>query len=199
MIKTDRIVIVEGKYDKIKLASILDAIIIETDGFSVFKDKEKQKLIRMLAEKRGLLILTDSDAAGFKIRKFIGGIVPSETIINAYIPDIFGKERRKTEPSKEGKLGVEGVSPSVIIEALEKCGVLCEETDNTEKREVTKLDFYDDGLTGKPDSAKKRKLLLKQLCLPERLTTNALIDIMNTFLSYDEYKKAIEMIDENDE
>ncbi len=197
MIKIDRVVIVEGRYDKIKLSSIFDAVIIETDGFGIFNNKEKQKLIRKFAETKGLLILTDSDSAGFKIRSFIRGIVPNEQIKHAYIPDIFGKEKRKTEPSKEGKLGVEGVKVQVIIDALEKAGVFCEETKETERREITKLDLYEDGLSGKPDSDALRKKLLKHLDLPERLTSNALVQILNTFLTFEEYKTAIEEIKNN--
>ena len=194
MIKIDRAVIVEGRYDKIKLSSILDAVIIETEGFGIFNNKEKQRLIRRLADTKGLLILTDSDSAGFKIRSFIKGIVPAETIKHAYIPDIFGKEKRKTEASKEGKLGVEGVKKELILEALEKAGVFCEETEKTEKREITKLDLYEDGLSGRADSDALRKKLLFHLQLPERLTSNALVQILNTFLTYDEYKKAVEEI-----
>lgn len=194
MIKIDRAVIVEGRYDKIKLSSVLDAVIIETEGFGIFNDKEKQRLIRRLAETKGLLILTDSDSAGFKIRSFIRGMVPAEQIKHAYIPDIFGKEKRKTEASKEGKLGVEGVNISIILDSLEKAGVFCEETDDTPRKEITKLDLYEDGLSGKPDSDAMRKKLLKHLDLPERLTSNALVQILNTFLTYDEYKNAIKEI-----
>ncbi len=197
MIKIDRVVIVEGKYDKIKLSSILDAVIIETDGFGIFNNKEKQALIRKLAETKGILILTDSDSAGFVIRSFIKGIVPAEQIKHAYIPDIFGKEKRKTEYSKEGKLGVEGIKPEIIIEALEKAGVFCEESDNTDKREITKLDLFEDGLSGREDSSQMRKKLLKHLGLPERITSNALVQILNTFLSFEDYKKAIEEIKDN--
>ncbi len=196
MIKIDRVVIVEGRYDKIKLSSILDAVIIETEGFGIFNNKEKQRLIRRLAETKGLLILTDSDSAGFKIRSFIRGIVPAEHIAHAYIPDIFGKEKRKAEPSKEGKLGVEGVDIKVITEALERAGVLCEETHNAPRREITKLDLYEDGLSGKPESDALRKKLLKHLDLPERLTVNALVQILNTFLTYEEYKDAIKVIND---
>lgn len=195
MLKTDRIIIVEGKYDKIKLSSIIDAVIIETDGFGIFKDKQKQKLLRMLADKKGLVILTDSDSAGFTIRNFICGFVPKDKIINAYIPDVFGKERRKDAPSKEGKLGVEGISPSLIKEALERAGVLCDENNFTEKRVVTKTDFYLDGLTGGSGSKEKRLALLKELSLPERMTTNALIEIINSFMTYDDYKNAIKTIE----
>ena len=195
MLKTDRIIIVEGKYDKIKLSSIIDAVIIETDGFGIFKDKQKQKLLRMLADKKGLVILTDSDSAGFTIRNFICGFVPKEKIINAYIPDVFGKERRKDAPSKEGKLGVEGVSSSLIKEALEKAGVLCSEDNLTEKRVVTKTDFYLDGLTGGNDSKEKRLALLNYLSLPERMTTNALIEIINSFMTYEDYKNAVKAVE----
>jgi ribonuclease M5 len=191
MIKTDRVVIVEGKYDKIKLDAILDAVIIETDGFAIFNDKEKQRLIRRLAKTKGLLILTDSDSAGFKIRSFIGGIVPPEEIKHAYIPDIFGKEKRKTEASKEGKLGVEGIPKEILIEALAKAGVLAEETKETKRKLVTKTDLYEDGLSGREDSATKRKAFLKSLDLPELLSANKLLPIINTFLTYEEYKKAV--------
>ena len=194
MIKIDRAIIVEGRYDKIKLSSIIDGVIIETEGFGIFNNKEKQKLIRRLAEAKGLLILTDSDSAGFKIRSFIRGIVPNEFIKHAYIPDIFGKEKRKTEFSKEGKLGVEGVRPEVIVEALQKAGVLYEEVSTEERREITKLDLYEDGLSGRENSDALRKKLLKHLDLPERLTSNALVQILNTFLTYEEYKKAVEEI-----
>ncbi len=194
MIKIDKVIIVEGKYDKIKLSSIIDAVIIETDGFGIFNNKEKQSLIRKLAQTKGILILTDSDSAGFTIRSFIKGIVPEEQISHAYIPDIFGKEKRKTEFSKEGKLGVEGVKPEIIMSALEKAGVFCEETPKTEKRTITKLDLYEDGLSGKPESKELRQKLLKHLELPERITPNALVQILNTFLSFEDYKKAVEEI-----
>ena len=195
MLKTDRIIIVEGKYDKIKLSSIIDAVIIETDGFGIFKDKQKQKLLRMLADNKGLVILTDSDSAGFTIRNFICGFVPKEKIINAYIPDVFGKEMRKDTPSKEGKLGVEGVSYSLIKEALEKAGVLCSEDNLSEKRVVTKTDFYLDGLTGGNDSKEKRLALLNYLSLPERMTTNALIEIINSVMTYEDYKNAVKAVE----
>ena len=194
MLHIKQAVIVEGKYDKIKLSSIIDAVIIPTNGFKIFKDKETLKIIRYYAAATGIIILTDSDTAGFKIRSFIRGIVPAEYIKHAYIPDIFGKEKRKTEPSKEGKLGVEGVKVPVIIEALEKAGVLCEKTEKSERREITKLDLYEDGLSGKPDSDALRKKLLKHLDLPERLTSNALVQVLNTFLTFEEYKTAIEEI-----
>lgn len=193
MIKTDRIVIVEGKYDKIRLSSVIDAVIIETDGFGVFNDKEKQQMIRTLAVKKGLLILTDSDAAGFKIRSYISGIVPPETVKHAYIPDILGKEKRKSSPSKEGKIGVEGISQIVLITALRQAGILYEETEEIE-RKITKTDFYEDGISGKAQSKSMRLALAKKLGLPSRLSANGLLQIINAFMTFDEYKNTVEEI-----
>lgn len=190
MIKIKQAVIVEGKYDKIKLESILDAVIIETDGFKIFKDKQKQQLIRKLAQTRGLLILTDSDSAGFKIRSYIGGTVPSENIVHAYIPDILGKEHRKREPSKEGKLGVEGVPVHVILNALTQSGVDCVETKEP-GRAISKTDLYEDGLTGGKNSRQKKRLFLKTVGLPERLSTNAMLQMLNVYLTYEDYKATV--------
>ncbi len=194
MIKINRAVVVEGKYDIIKLNSVLDALIIKTDGFGVFKDKEKQKLIRKLAETTGIVILTDSDSAGFVIRNFIKSIAPNGDVINAYIPDIFGKEKRKTQASKEGKLGVEGIPVDVLKTALEKAGVFCESPEITEKKLITKTDLFEDGFSGTENSKDKRKALLKQLDLPEKLTTNALLDVLNSLVTYEEYKKITESL-----
>lgn len=192
MIKVDKVIIVEGRYDKIKLSSIVDGIIIETEGFGIFKDKDKQRLIRRLAETKGIVILTDSDSAGFVIRNFITSIVPKEYITNVYIPDILGKEKRKDAPSKEGKLGVEGVSVKILEEAFAKAGIGVSKSCNSEKKEITLNDFYDDGLTGGSDSKKRRISLLKKLDLPEKMSTKSMLDILNTFLTYDEYKKLVE-------
>lgn len=198
MIKIKQAVIVEGKYDKIKVSNILDTLIIETDGFGIFKDKNKQKLIRRLAETRGILILTDSDSAGFTIRSFLNGIVPQEQLVNVYIPDIFGKEKRKSEPSKEGKLGVEGVKSDVIIDALKKAGV--EFDVGTEKQinthPVTKTDFFLDGLSGGKGSAEKRARFLKQLDLPEHLSSNSMLKLINSFMDFDDYKREIQKLNE---
>ena len=193
MLKTDKIIVVEGKYDKIKLSSIIDAVIIETDGFGIFKDKEKQRFIRKLAEKKDIVILTDSDSAGFVIRNFLSGILPKSKIINAYVPDIYGKEKRKDIASKEGKLGVEGIPAEIIKDALQKAGAIVSE--EKEKRLVTKQDFYSDGLTGGAGSKEKRLKLLKALDLPEKMTANAMIEIINAFMSYDDYKNAINEIE----
>lgn len=192
-IKIDKVIIVEGKYDKIKLSEIVDATIIITNGFSIFTDKEKQKLIRMLAKKTGIIVLTDSDVAGFRIRRFLNSIVPNEMIYHAYIPDVYGKERRKEKPSKEGKLGVEGIKADVIREIFENA----EKQQHTEvknTRKITKMDFYDDGLTGSEESTQKRQKLISYFGLPEHLTTNSLIDILNKITDYDEYKNALDKI-----
>ena len=191
MIKINEAVIVEGKYDKIKLSGILDTVIIETDGFAIFKDKEKQQLIRFLSEKRGIIIMTDSDSAGFKIRSFINGITKSENIKNVYIPDVYGKEKRKTEMSKEGKLGVEGISTELIMSALQKAGVFCSENEKQEGRKITRTDFFEDGISGRDNSSEIRKNLAKSLGLPERISSSALLKIINSYMTYDEYKNAI--------
>ncbi len=195
MIKIKQAVIVEGKYDKIKLSGIIDAPIIQTDGFGIFKDKELQLLIRKLAEKRGILVLTDSDSAGFKIRSFIGSTVNQKDIIHAYIPDIFGKESRKTEPSKEGKIGVEGVSEQIIMQALANAGVLCESAPEP-VRPITKLDLYELGFTGGADSSKKRAALLRYYSFPERLSANSLVKVLNCITSYERFLEDIKEIEE---
>lgn len=191
MIKIKQAVIVEGKYDKIRLESLIDATIIQTDGFAIFKDKEKQQLIRRLADKNGILILTDSDSAGFRIRSFLGGSIPKENVIHAYIPDVLGKERRKDAPSKEGKIGVEGMRTQALVQALGKAGVLYEESEEPKKK-VEMIDLYEDGLSGGENSQVKKAALLKSLDLPERLSTSSFLQLINTFMTYEEYKSAVE-------
>ncbi len=191
MIKLDKPVIVEGKYDIIKLSNIIDTLIIKTDGFGIFKDKEKQKLLRRLAGEKGIIVMTDSDSAGFLIRNFISSSVPSDKITHVYIPDLYGKEKRKTEASKEGKLGVEGTPEKIILEALQKAGITCSETQSSERRLITNLDLYECGLMGRENSKEKRTLLLKSLALPERMSTSSLIKILNTFVTYDEFTEKI--------
>lgn len=184
-IKLSEAVIVEGKYDKIKLSNILDAFIIETNGFAVFKDKTKLSFIKKLAKERGIIILTDSDHAGFMIRNYISSGVPKEQIKNVYIPDIFGKEKRKNAPSKEGKLGVEGMTKEVIVEALSKAGITSSKS--VCSAPVTTVDFYDLGLTGGEGSKAKRKALCKTLDLPEFLSTSSLISCINNFMTKEEF------------
>ncbi len=194
MIRIKEAIVVEGKYDKIKLSGIVDTVIIETDGFGIFKDKEKQKLIRFLAEKRGIIVLTDSDSAGFKIRSFIQNITRCENIKNVFIPDVYGKEKRKTEASKEGKLGVEGIKKEIIIEAFDKAGVFCDENKSTTAREITHTDFFEDGISGEKNSSFMRKLLAKELGLPERISASALLKLINSYMTYDEYKNVIQKV-----
>ena len=193
MLKVREAIIVEGIYDKIKLDQIIDAHIITTNGFSIFKDKDTVELIKRIAEKTGIVILTDSDRAGFLIRNYIKQWVPGEYIKHAYIPEIKGKEKRKTMPGKEGILGVEGIKPEIIIEALKKAGCLVEERDqvNPSHKKITKTDLYDDGLIGKKNSKVLRKKLTDKLNLPSRISTNALLQVLNTLYNYEEYKKLI--------
>ena len=186
MIKLNRPIIVEGKYDIIKLSNLIDGLIIKTDGFGIFKDKEKQSLIRRLAGETGIIVLTDSDSAGFLIRNFLTSSLPKDKITHVYIPDVFGKEKRKTEAGKEGKLGVEGMTEEILLEAFRKAGVTSETT--TEKRRlITNIDLYEYGFSGRPNSQEKRKLLLKKLSLPERLSTSSLVKILNTFVTYEDF------------
>ncbi len=194
MIRLKEAIIVEGRYDKIKLSGIVDAPIIETGGFRVFNDREKQKLIRQIAAARGIVILTDSDGAGFVIRNFLKGAVPKEQIKNCYIPQLAGKEKRKAQAGKEGLLGVEGMTDEVIIEALRRCGatVLGEET--AAREEISKADLYELGLTGTAYSAELRQGLLKYLNLPTYLSTNAMLTALNCLYSLEELKETLEQL-----
>lgn len=193
MIKLKEAVIVEGKYDKIKLSSLVDGLIITTDGFGIFKDREKRELIKTLAKKRGIIILTDSDSAGFLIRSHIKGFVSEGEIKNVFIPDVFGKEKRKSAPSKEGKLGVEGMDRELLENALKKAGIVEEKT-NPNAKKVLKSDLFEDGISGGADSKAKRTRLLKELGLPERMSANALLEIVNALYSFEEYKAAVSRI-----
>lgn len=181
MLQIRQAVIVEGKYDKIKLASLVRAVIIPTNGFGIFQDKERLELIRYYARTTGILILTDSDRAGFRIRSYLKGAVPEGSIRNVYIPDVFGKEKRKAKPSAEGKLGVEGMEAKVLREALEKAGVLTEEQPCTDP--ITKADLYFAGLSGTPDSAKRRRALQQKLGLPSMLSAGALLEVLGSMMT----------------
>ena len=194
-IRIDSAVIVEGKYDKIKLSSFLDALIIETNGFSVFHDRERMKLIRRLARTRGIVILTDSDAAGFAIRSRIRGSIHEGVVRNAYIPDIYGKERRKDSPSREGKLGVEGMTREVLTNALRAAGVPFEDApDRPAGRRITKLDLFEDGLSGTADSKGRRTAFLRAAGLPERLSANQMPEILNALMDYEEYRRRVDAL-----
>ena len=188
MISVKEAIIVEGRYDKIKLSGIVDAPIIETNGFRVFSDKEKLALIRDIAAKRGILVLTDSDGAGFVIRNFLRGAVPKQQIKHCYIPQIEGKERRKPQKSKEGLLGVEGVTDEIIIDAIRKSGATILGEEQKQRQEITKADLFELGLTGGENSAQKRQALLKKLNMPTYLSTNALLTALNCLYSLEEIK-----------
>ena len=165
------VIVVEGRYDKNALSQVVDAVIIETSGFGIFNDAEKRKLLRTMAEARGLIVLTDSDGAGFVIRNYIKGCVDPKLVKHAYIPDIYGKERRKSAPSREGKLGVEGMKPQVLLDALIRAGATFDDEENKKTApRISKADMYARGLSGREGSAEKRARLIKQLGLPERLT-----------------------------
>ncbi len=185
MIHTDRAIVVEGKYDKIKLSSMVDGVIICTGGFRVYKDKEMQAMLRALARKQGLAVLTDSDTAGFKIRGFLRSICGKENIVDVYIPDLYGKEKRKDHPSKEGKLGVEGVPEEVLQKAFADAGIGAELV-LQKKDPITKMDLFELGLSGRAESALRRKQLMKHLTLPEHLTTNALVTVLDALMSREE-------------
>ena len=182
MIRVKEVIVVEGRYDKNTLSQIFDAVIIETGGFGIFNDREKLSLLRRLADARGLVLLTDSDGAGFVIRRFLKGSIDPAKVKQAYIPDLMGKEKRKSSPSKEGKLGVEGMSPDVLIEALRRAGATMDGAAAAPQGRITKADLYAAGLTGRPDSAAKRKALLKRLDLPEKLSANALMDVLDVLM-----------------
>lgn len=197
MKKIKEVIVVEGRYDKNTLSQVVDATIITLGGFSVFNDKEKLTFLRRLAEKQGLIVLTDSDGAGFVIRNYLKGALPKGQVKQAYIPDIQGKERRKRAPGKEGKLGVEGMKPSVLLEALRRAGAtFLDETREAapEKEPITKADLFELGLTGGPDSAEKRQALLKRLDLPEHLTANGLLEALNLLYDLESLRREMEHI-----
>ena len=186
MIRCTKPIVVEGKYDKIKLSSLIDVTIIETNGFTIFKDKDKLEMLRVLAKKTGIIVLTDSDSAGFKIRNYIRSAIAEGEIIHVYIPDVYGKERRKIAPSKEGKLGVEGIDVKTLKECFEKAGVFAEVSDKR-KEEISKVDLYFLGLSGRDKSSENRKKLLKKLNFPELISTKALLPILNTLFDREEF------------
>lgn len=182
------VIVVEGRYDKNALSQVVDAVIIETSGFGIFNDAEKRKLLQTMAEARGLIVLTDSDGAGFVIRNYIKGCVDPKLVKHAYIPDIYGKERRKSVPSREGKLGVEGMKPQVLLDALIRAGATFDDEENKKTApRISKADMYARGLSGREGSAEKRAQLIKQLGLPERLTADGLLDVLNATMSREEF------------
>ena len=192
MVKIREVVVVEGRYDKNTLSQILDATILETSGFGIFKDKKQMALLRKAAEKRGLIVFTDSDGAGFVIRNHIKSAIPAKYLKHAYIPDIYGKERRKAAPGKEGKLGVEGMKKDVILDALRKAGATIDGETNGASNAITKQDLMDLGLSGGPDSSAKRLNLLKKLDLPEHMSANAMLQALNLLCSLEELQQLVE-------
>lgn len=182
MLSIKEAIIVEGKYDKMRLERICSSPIFTTEGFRIFKDKQKREFLRNLAKTRGILILTDSDRAGFMIRSHIKGFVDEGSVKQAYIPEIFGKEKRKSSPSKEGKLGVEGIDEQVLIELLQKYA-----SEEIPGEKITKTDLYDAGLYGGADSAAARASLCAQLSIPEGISTNALVDALNALITKEKF------------
>ncbi len=193
MLKIKQAIIVEGKYDKIRLSNLVDAMIIPTNGFELYKNKETAELIKMLSKKTGIIILTDSDSAGFQIRSRLRNITRGGEVINVYIPDIIGKERRKRSPSAEGKLGVEGVDDEILLEAFRKAGVFAEER-TVPKDPITKADLMECGLVGGENSAEKRTKLQRSLGLPVRLSANMLMEILNVMYSREEFFAELEKL-----
>ena len=186
--KVREVIVVEGRYDKNALLQVVDATVVETGGFGVFNDKEKLAFFRRLAETRGLILLTDSDGAGFVIRNYLKGALPKDKIKQAYVPDIYGKEKRKQKAGKEGKLGVEGMRPEVLLEALRRCGATFEgQQSAVSAPAITKADMIEKGLVG-PNSEQKRKDLLQKLQLPGHMTANALLEALNLLLTREEFE-----------
>ena len=195
MVRIREAIVVEGKYDQNTLRQIVDTAVIPTHGFGVMKDRELLAFLRTVAEKRGLILLTDSDGAGFVIRNFLKGALPKEQVRHAYIPDIAGKERRKRAPGKEGKLGVEGMEPAVLLEALRRAGAtfLDEAAEAPAGTPITKADLYAWGLSGGPDSREKRLALLKALNLPSHMSANALLEALNLLYTKEAFEEEIGM------
>ena len=194
MVKIKEAILVEGRYDKNTLSQIVDAPILETGGFGIFKDKKQMALLRTVAEKRGLIVFTDADGAGFVIRNHIKSAIPGKYLKHAYTPDIFGKERRKDKAGKEGKLGVEGMKPEIILEALKRAGATMEGEDTPASNAITKQDLMDLGLSGGADASAKRLALLKKLNLPEHMSANALLQALNLLYSLEELERIVSEI-----
>ena len=191
MVKIKEAIVVEGRYDKNTLSQIVDTTILETAGFGIFKDKQRMALLRRVAQKRGLIVFTDSDGAGFVIRNHIKSAIPAQYLKHAYIPDILGKEKRKAAPGKEGKLGVEGMTREVILQALKNAGATMEDGQDKPADAITKQDLMELGLSGGPDAASNRKKLLKALNLPEHMSANAMLQALNLLYTREELEKIV--------
>lgn len=203
MIRIREAILVEGRYDVNTVRQVVDTVVLESGGFRIFNDKEQLKLLRRIANTRGLIVLTDSDGAGFVIRNYLKGALAAGRVKQAYVPDIAGKERRKRHGSKEGKLGVEGMRPEIILEALRRAGAtILEEDDSTAAAPasppITKADFYEWGLSGGPDSKERRTAVLKALDLPAHMTANALLEFINAVGTREEIQNALRQFDKRD-
>ncbi len=191
MVKIREAIVVEGRYDKNTLSQIVDAPIFETGGFQIHKDKEQLALLRKVAEKRGLIVFTDSDGAGFVIRNYLKGAIHNKFLKHAYIPDIYGKEKRKAAPGKEGKLGVEGMTPEIILESLRRCGATFEDGEQIISGAITKQDMMELGLSGGKDSSALRQKLLQKLQLPAHMSANALLQALNLLYTKEELQEIL--------
>lgn len=195
MLRIKQAIIVEGRYDKIRLSNITDAVVICTNGFSIYKDREKQELIKSLAAKTGIIILTDSDSAGFQIRSFIRSIVKQGEVLNAVTPDILGKERRKAQPSKQGKIGVEGIPDELIEQALINAGAIPEESTADKGEPITRADLMDCGLIGGENCTQRRQRLQRYLGLPELLSAKLLLEVVNKMYTRSGFLEAVRKLD----
>lgn len=195
MVKIKEAIVVEGRYDKNTLSQIVDAPILETSGFGIFKDKQQLALLRRVAENRGLIVFTDSDGAGFVIRNHLKSVIPAKFLKHAYIPDIYGKEKRKAAPGKEGKLGVEGMRPEIILEALRKAGATMDGEEASSRQQITKQDLMELGLSGGKDSGALRLQLLKKLNLPQHMSANAMLQALNLLYSLEELVEIVETLE----
>ena len=187
MIKLSQAIVVEGKYDKNALRQLVDAPVFETNGFGVMKNRELVELLRLTARRRGLIVLTDSDGAGFVIRNYLKRVLPKAGVLHAYVPDVYGKERRKAHAGKEGKLGVEGMPPEILLQALRNAGAEASEGPAQRGAPIVKADLYAAGYSGRTDSAAQRAALLKELSLPEHMSSNALLDALNVLMTREEF------------
>ena len=194
MLRIKEAIVVEGRYDKNTLSQIVDAPILETSGFGIFKDREQMSFLRQVAERRGLIVFTDSDGAGFVIRNHIKSAIPGRYLKHAYIPDVYGKEKRKAAPGKEGKLGVEGLPPETLLEALRRAGATIEGEDSPGNKGITKQDLMARGLSGGANAGAKRQLLLKKLGLPERMSANAMLQALNLLCTPEELDLILESL-----
>lgn len=195
MVRIKEAIVVEGRYDKNTLSQIVDAAILETSGFGIFKDKAQVALLRRVAESRGIIVFTDSDGAGFVIRNHLKSVIPAKYLKHAYIPDVYGKERRKAAPGKEGKLGVEGMRPEIILEALRRAGATIEGEQTLPRHQITKQDLMMLGLCGTADVSAKRLALLKKLNLPEHMSPNAMLQALNLLYSLEELTGIVENLE----